>query len=178
MSPRRDPFRLSSDASFSKGEVNRAGEWLEEFSFKPRPDGAGPFEGVDINNFVKSMYAVTWWKQRHARPLSRVAASLRHHVAKEDGLVEGRIEVAQRLKKRDTIIDKLHRFESMKLTQMHDIGGVRATLPSLDCVAAVSRRLRKNWTIARTRDYIAKPKSSGYRAIHHDVVRDGVFIEV
>jgi hypothetical protein len=124
------------------------------------------------------MYAITWWKQRHARPLSRVAASLRYHVVKEDGHVGGRIDVAQRLKKRDTIIDKLHRFENMKLTQMHDIGGVRATLPSLDCVTAVSRRLRKNWAIARTRDYIAEPKSSGYRAIHHDVFRDGVFIEV
>jgi putative GTP pyrophosphokinase len=127
---------------------------------------------------VSSTYAVTWWKERHAQPLSRVAASLRYHVAKEDGAVDGRIDVAQRLKKRDTIIGKLHRFESMKLTQMHDIGGVRATLPSLDCVAAVSRRLRKNWTIARTRDYIANPKSSGYRAIHHDVLRNGVFIEV
>jgi ppGpp synthetase/RelA/SpoT-type nucleotidyltranferase len=61
---------------------------------------------------------------------------------------------------------------------MHDIGGVRATLPSLGCVAAVSRRLRKNWTIVKTRDYISKPKESGYRAIHHDVLRDGVFIEV
>jgi hypothetical protein len=99
-------------------------------------------------------------------------------VVKEDGHVGGRIDVAQRLKKRDTIIDKLHRFENMKLTQMHDIGGVRATLPSLDCVTAVSRRLRKNWAIARTRDYIAEPKSSGYRAIHHDGFRDGVFIEV
>lgn len=121
---------------------------------------------------------ITWWKQRHARPLSRVAASLRYHVLKEDGEVGGRIDVAQRLKKRDTIIDKLHRFENMELTQMHDIGGVRATLPSLDCVVAVSRRLRKNWTIGKTRDYIAKPKESGYRAIHHDVLRDGVFIEV
>lgn len=29
-----------------------------------------------------------------------------------------------------------------------------------------------------TRDYVAEPKPSGYRAIHHDVVRDGVVIEV
>lgn len=32
--------------------------------------------------------------------------------------------------------------------------------------------------IARTLDYIAKPKASGYRAIHHVVRRDGRLIEV
>lgn len=124
------------------------------------------------------MFAITWWKQRHARPLSRVGAGLRYHVIQEQGLVDGRIDVAQRLKKRDTIINKLHRFPKMELTQMHDIGGVRATLPSLSGLAAVSRRLKKTWTIKKTRDYIADPKQSGYRAVHHDVVRDGVVIEV
>jgi hypothetical protein len=66
----------------------------------------------------------------------------------------------------------------MQLTQMHDIGGVRATLPDLACLNAVSRRLKKTWTVARTRDYIAEPKDSGYRAIHHEVRRDGRVIEV
>ncbi len=124
------------------------------------------------------MYAVTWWKQQHAVPFSRVAAALRYHVMKEEGQVNGRIDVAQRLKKRDTIIDKLHRFPNMKLTQMHGIGGVRATLPSPACVKSVSRRLQKTWTIRKTRDYIAEPKASGYRAIHHEVKRGSLTIEV
>jgi hypothetical protein len=34
------------------------------------------------------------------------------------------------------------------------------------------------WTIHRTRDYIASPKPSGYRALHHIVQRDGYKIEV
>lgn len=127
---------------------------------------------------IEAMYAVTWWKQQHARPLSAVAANLRYHVAKEDGAIRGKLDVAQRLKKRDTIIDKLERYKGMKLTRMHDIGGVRATLPSLACLTAVSRRLRKTWTIVSTRDYVAEPKDSGYRAIHHDVKRRGKVIEV
>lgn len=61
---------------------------------------------------------------------------------------------------------------------VQDIGGVRARLPSLDHVHAVSRRLRKTWTIVRVRDYIAEPKSSGYRALHLIVRRDGYPIEV
>lgn len=60
----------------------------------------------------------------------------------------------------------------MKLTTMHDIGGVRARVRNLKDLNAVSRRLRKNWRIHRTYDYIQEPRSSGYRAIHH-VVRSG-----
>jgi ppGpp synthetase/RelA/SpoT-type nucleotidyltranferase len=91
----------------------------------------------------------------HARPLSSVAAGLRYHVAKEGGQVNGRIDVTQRLKRRNTIINKLTREPTMEVTQFHDIDGVRARLPSLAHVYAVSRRLRKTWTIVKTRDYIA-----------------------
>lgn len=54
---------------------------------------------------------------------------LRYHVGRSDGEVEGRIEVAQRLKRLDTTIGKLAR-EKGGVTQMHDIGGVRAVLPT------------------------------------------------
>ena len=99
-------------------------------------------------------------------------------MAHENGHVNGRIEVTQRLKRRQTIIDKLSREPSMEVTQFHDIGGVRALLPSLDHVQAVRRRLQKTWTIAKTRDYIATPKASGYRALHLIVRRSGYAIEV
>jgi ppGpp synthetase/RelA/SpoT-type nucleotidyltranferase len=179
VSPRRpDIWKPPPEKTYSKEAVNRAGELLRRFFHTQRPSGADVFDGFDSNKVIEAMYAVTWWKQLHAVPLSKVGANLRYHVMKEDGEVEGRIDVAQRLKKRDTIIDKLDRYPKMKLTRMHDIGGVRATLPSLSCLYAVSRRLRKTWTIANTRDYVAEPKESGYRAIHHEVVRDGKVIEV
>jgi putative GTP pyrophosphokinase len=110
--------------------------------------------------------------------LSSVAAGLRYHVAKEGGEVSGRIDVAQRLKRRNTIIGKLTREPTMEVTQFHDIGGVRARLPSLAHVYAVSRRLRKTWTIIKIRDYIANPKSSGYRALHVIARRDDFAVEV
>jgi putative GTP pyrophosphokinase len=121
--------------------------------------------------------ALRWWRSLHARPLSTVAANLRYHVGQEGGRVSGRIDVTQRLKRLDTMIDKLAREEG-RATQMHDIGGVRAVLPSLRHVQAVSRRLRKSWTIIRVRDYIAEPKDSGYRALHLIVKRNGYPIEV
>ena len=174
----RDVFKPPPERSYTKGAVNRAGDVLRDAFHGPRIAGSPFGGGREVGEVVAAMEAVTWWKQEHAGPLSKVAANLRYHVMREDGEVEGRIDVAQRLKKRDTIIDKLQRYPKMQLTRMHDIGGVRATLPSLPCLIAVSRRLRKTWKIAATRDYIASPKDSGYRAIHHDVVRGGKVIEV
>lgn len=66
----------------------------------------------------------------------------------------------------------------MELAQFHDIGGVRALLPSLEHVQAVRRRLQKTWTIVKTRDYTTTPKTSGYRALHLIVRRFGYAIEV
>jgi ppGpp synthetase/RelA/SpoT-type nucleotidyltranferase len=121
--------------------------------------------------------ALAWWRSLHARPLSMTAANLRYHVEQADARVDGRIEVAQRLKRLDTTIGKLAR-EKGGVTQMHDIGGVRAVLPTQRHVYVVRRRLLKSWTIIRERDYIAAPKESGYRALHLIVRRHGYAIEV
>lgn len=83
----------------------------------------------------------------------------------------------QRLKRLDTLIGKLGR-ERGNVTQMQDVAGVRAVLPSLRHVYVVRRRLLKSWVIVRERDYIAEPKSSGYRALHLIVRRMGYPIEV
>jgi putative GTP pyrophosphokinase len=141
-------------------------------------DVGDPFADYDVEELVDAMVKVTWWRSLHARPLNKVAANLRYHVNAEGALVDERIDVTQRLKRRITIFDKLEREPTMELTQMGDIGGVRARLPSLRHVHAVSRRLKKTWTIIRTRDYIENPKPSGYRALHHIVRRDGRMIEV
>lgn len=130
------------------------------------------------DDVAKALRAVTWWRLAHARPLSNVAANLRYHVEKEHGHVDGRIDVGQRLKRLPTMIGKLEREPTMKLSRMADVGGVRAKLPDLATVHAVSRRLAKTWTVVKTRDYIAEPKSSGYRAIHHIVRRHSMLVEV
>ena len=177
--PRPDPFKPQAGLTFSKGEVNRAGRLAQTFLGTPGTvEEALATLGVELRDVVQAMYAITWWRSLHARPLSSVAAGLRYHVAQEEGHVNGRIEVTQRLKRRQTIINKLSREPTMEVTQFHDIGGVRALLPSLDHIQIVRRRLQKTWTIVKTRDYIAKPKTSGYRALHLVVRRSGYAIEV
>ncbi|MCY3850155.1 MAG: RelA/SpoT domain-containing protein [Acidimicrobiaceae bacterium] len=80
-------------------------------------------------------------------------------------------EVTQRLKRVPTIVDKLRRQPTMKLSQMHDIGGCRVVLVSADEVEKVKARFARN---SRSRngkddkiiDYVMSPRSSGYRAVH------------
>jgi putative GTP pyrophosphokinase len=178
MPPRADPFKPTPGVHFSKRAVNRAGELMRQFWYENKNDDEHIFDGWNQNELIDAMTTIAWWRGEHAEPLKKVASGLRYHSAKEGALVRGKLEVTQRLKRRNTMINKLDRESSMKLSQMHDIGGVRALMPSLDHLYAVSRRLKKNWSVKRTRDYIDSPKISGYRAIHHIVKRGNRFVEV
>ncbi len=165
-------------ARFTKGQVNRAGVLLLDLRERMHQDDAErAVAEFDEGKLDEAWEALTWWRSLHARSLSAVVANLRHHVDRGDARVHGRIEVTQRLKRLDTLIGKLGR-ELGNVTQMQDVGGVRAVLPSLRHVYVVRRRLLKSWVIIRERDYIAEPKSSGYRALHLIVRRMGFPIEV
>jgi len=80
--------------------------------------------------------------------------------------------VARRLKRLETILDKLgSRETSMNLSRMQDIGGVRAVMKDVSQVYELvgqytepgrfSHKLRKPY-----HDYMAYPKKSGYRGVH------------
>jgi putative GTP pyrophosphokinase len=168
----------SQAAPFTKGEVNRAGVLLLDLRERMRRNATErAVADSEEQKLDKAWEVLTWWRSLHARPLSAVAANLRYHVDRSDARVRARIEVTQRLKRLDTLIGKLGR-ERGNVTQMQDIGGVRAVVPSLRHVYVVRRRLLKSWGIIRERDYIAEPKSSGYRALHLIVGRMGYPIEV
>jgi hypothetical protein len=174
----RTPSPEPDGASFTKGEVNRAGVLLLDLRERVRRNGVeAAIAASDEDELERAWAALTWWRSLHARPLSAVAANLRYHVDRSDARVGERIDVTQRLKRLDTLIGKLAR-ERGSVTQMQDIGGVRAVLPSLAHVLVVRRRLLKSWSIIRERDYVAEPKSSGYRALHLIVRRNGFPIEV
>jgi hypothetical protein len=123
--------------TYSKSKVDRAGQSLVDLLTTDRRTfirrRAELLEAIEI---------LDWWRGEHARPLSRVAANLRHYAGQE-----GKPIVAQRLKKAPTVADKLIREPKMKLSRMADIGGVRAVLPSQDAAYRVAARLRKNWAI-------------------------------
>lgn len=157
--------------AYSKTKVDRAGRILAE-------GVRSVIEGKTITDrnrseALEAIEIVEWWRGEHARPLSRVGASLRYYAAEQ-----GKPVVAQRLKKTPTIAHKLLREPAMKLSRMADIGGARAVMPTQDAAYGVASRLRRNWTIIKFRDYVAEPKADGYRALHLINRHRGRLIEV
>ncbi len=66
---------------------------------------------------------------------------------------------------------------------MQDFGGCRAVLENVDEVRRVQERVSKNHknrtgTEPHVKDYISKPRESGYRGVHVVVNYDGRLVEV
>lgn len=110
------------------------------------------------------------WRTLHNIPLNTFQATLRKRL-KTNALKDA--IVAQRLKRASTIIDKLGREPEMSLDRMHDIGGLRVILQSIEEVRRVEKiylegnKFFKHQLIKEPYDYIKEPKKkSGYRGIH------------
>ena len=104
----------------------------------------------------------------HAMPLNSFQATLRQRIAR---LGISDFIVAQRIKRKPTILDKLHRFADMQLKRMHDIGGIRAILPSMKDLEALKKQYQDQSAklthkLVQEYDYISTPKTSGYRGVH------------
>ena len=140
---------------FSASQIAKAGSILRDTS--STADKVGWAFGV-LDNF----------RALHVEPLNVFQNTLRARL-KKLGLSDA--IVAQRIKRKPTILEKLQRFRSMRLDQMDDIGGIRAIVSSI----AELQELRNLYTagshkllheLQREDDYIATPKDSGYRGVH------------
>lgn len=133
----------------SKGRVNRAGANISA--------GHGSSEDVTV---------LDTWRSAHRAVLNTFQASLRMRTKGTD------IVVAQRHKRKNTIIDKLSRIPGMKLARMDDVAGCRFIFEDIESLYA----FRESFLKARFRhtkrndidkyDYIKRPKATGYRGIH------------
>jgi putative GTP pyrophosphokinase len=137
---------------YSKADVNRAGEILR--------DWAAP--GHEIEWAVGTLDN---WRAAHAYPLNTFQVVLAGRAREVDGTAL----LAQRLKRVPSILAKLQKRPTMRLTQMQDIGGCRAVVQSLPA----ARRLRDLYLQRRTsaefvgsKNYIDEPAESGYRCFH------------
>jgi putative GTP pyrophosphokinase len=137
---------------YTKGQINRAGEIL-----------AKPISNFDEMEWAQAV--LTNWRACHGYPINTFQATLRGKLRAidADGLV------AQRLKRTVSIVDKLRRFNSMRLSRMQDIGGLRAVVSNVTKV----RQLREAYHSTRfkhelvtEKDYISEPKEDGYRGVH------------
>ena len=156
----------------SKGQVDRAGRALIENNQSPL-------------DRASSLSIINNWRAIHSYPLHITKVNLKRRAEK----VSKRSIIAQRLKRLSSISLKLRRNEHMKLTQMQDIGGCRAVLPSMkevrQLVDAYEKAIAKNppekgkrsqQAVSRSQirselveryDYISRPKPDGYRSHHY-----------
>lgn len=133
---------------YSKSEINRAGSIIADpSSFKEERDNAL----IILNN----------WRATHAYPLQVICSNLR--LRNPDAIV------VQRLKRLDSIIDKLKRNPDMNLYRMQDLGGCRVIVNNIDQVYESVNKYKNSrirHILKREYDYIQNTKVSGYRSYH------------
>jgi hypothetical protein len=127
----------------------------------------GPEETAALDVLVE-------FRALHALPLIKANNGLRSMLRTEACPVE----VSQRLKRLSTIVDKLIRQPTMALSRMQDIGGCRAIVENVDQLRRVEKRLTRNRAPERVDDYVFRPRSSGYRAVHVVVRYDERCVEI
>lgn len=133
----------------SKSRVNKAGKALSENRASQE----------DRNVFEE-------WRAAHRGVLNTFQAILRIRARGQD------IIVAQRHKRKVTILDKLKRHPGMALARMDDVAGCRIIFSNIKELNAFRESMHK----ARFKhslknrpdkyDYISRPKATGYRGIH------------
>lgn len=135
---------------YTRPRVNEAGRQLLTF---------------EIDNAHEYLAVIDNWRASHAHPLNAFYMTLKRRAGK----IARNALVVQRIKRLESIAFKLIHSKKMKLTQMQDIAGCRAVLPTLEHV----RRLQHYYQIeplAHTfngvKDYIEEPKETGYRGVH------------
>lgn len=139
---------------FSNNSVNKAGAILKD---------RHPVSNLQTNSAEDIL---TYWRFIHTPILNTFQSTLRTKLSKK---YKKQGFIAQRLKRSTSIIAKLQREPSMKLSTMQDIAGIRVVMTNLRDVFALSTDLKKSKAkhkIINEFDYINNPKKSGYRSIH------------
>ena len=102
------------------------------------------------------------WRSSHSFPLNAIQTTVRRKAKR----IDASVIVAQRLKRRPSIVQKLHR---LSLCRIQDIGGCRAVLPKPTQVKGLLDDLvesRVRHALYRVDDYVDNPRQTGYRSVH------------
>lgn len=164
---------MTSTLPYSKGQIDRAGKMMLRAL-----TGAEPLPSTDE---LKSATAVVeTFRRAHRTPMIGARMGLQSCIDTEGLAV---VELTQRLKRMPTVVDKLRRLRTMKLSSLQDLGGCRAVFATQAEVARAQQRfmfnsMRRNGTEDIVRDYVARPRDSGYRALHLWTRYRGLRIEV
>ena len=122
-------------------------------------------ETLTENERAECLEVIDNWRAAHAFPMNTFTINLKKQVSDIEGAI-----VVQRLKRLDTIVDKLKRFPEMSLYRMQDLGGCRVIVPTIEDAYNVKKKLQSSrirHELVNEKDYIAIPNpNTGYRGIH------------
>ncbi|WIA97609.1 RelA/SpoT domain-containing protein [Curtobacterium sp. MCBA15_004] len=150
----------------STSQVKKAGSRIRKFLRGDDPDPGHFYDAVET---------MERWRAAHYTPLVSANNGLRSR-ARTIGV---EAEVSQRLKRRQTILDKLGREPNLDLSRMQDIGGCRAVVPTIDDLRRLEDRIRNGrLPVIRYSDYVQSPRESGYRGVHVVVSYEERAVEV
>lgn len=158
---------MSNDPVVSKSAANRAADVLRRFR-----DPA-----IGLAELRIALSVIEAFRRQYEQPMEFVWAVLESLRLRDN--IEG--VVTRRLKKMSTITDKLSQRETtLQLSQMQDLGGCRVVFPSLLYLERMRQIILDYWgdDVIRVRDYVAEPRSSGYRGIHIVVLIEQRPIEI
>ena len=139
-------------AMVTRSQVRRAGERLRKHKTVSAAD--------------RQIYSD--YRDTFAEPLREVAEKI--------GSFAADAPVQSRLKRFETVVEKLRRSTS-DLSRLEDIAGCRVVLPTITEQQQVLDSIRRTWDVVRERDYQATPRD-GYRARHIVVRAQGRPVEV
>ena len=145
---------------YSRNKVDEAGKLLLQFD-----SVFGPI--VSPTSYSETMEVVNDWRQSHTAPLYLIRKVLENRAKR----INSSAIVAHRLKRLPSIEKKLrdNAYRPMTLTQIQDIGGCRAIMPTivgaLELAALYSRGKTKS-QLYKLDNYIYDPKADGYRSVH------------
>lgn len=137
---------------YSKNQVDKAGKKAVS-------------ENITQTERDNCLCIIDKWRALHAFPMDEIAKNINKITKNKKDKI-----IVQRLKKLDTILDKLKRNHSdMRLSRMQDLGGCRVILPTIEDVYNLNNELKSkmNYKLRSEKDYIKAPNpKTGYRGIH------------
>lgn len=123
--------------------------------------------------YIEAFNTAQKWRAQHALPAQECFKRL---ITLTEGFPEPVLSF--RLKRMQSILKKLRRQyeETYQLTSMDDIGGCRIVLDDMDQVKAAVESVKRGFQLKcgkSVKDYISRPKESGYRSCHIITVNEG-----
>jgi ppGpp synthetase/RelA/SpoT-type nucleotidyltranferase len=146
---------------FTNGDINRLGDKIRE---------------SNDSNSEKLLQELEYYRTSHKDSIAdifRKICQIKHKVSTNT-------IVTYRIKRFESIINKLKRFPDMKFSRMWDIGGCRCIVANDREVYKLKEAIEKVVNIRKINDYIESPKENGYRSLHlyGNLEEDGKVVEI